>query len=440
MNHDQQVQEIARQIKERIQDKKPVHISKGGVSHFVPLPNDPRRRHSLPIDISGLRNVIAIDAKELTCTAEPGLTFVDLVRETLKFGLVPCVVPELEGITVGGAVAGCSVESMSYRYGGFHDTCLEYEIVTGTGEILTCSRESHPLEFEMIHGSYGTLGVLTKVQFRLVRAKPFVKMTYRKFQNFTAFRAEMNRLCKSTEYDFIDGIIHNPNEFVLCLGEFKKEAPYLNDYRRMNIFYKSTNEKQEDYLTTLDYFFRYDTECHWLSKTVPPLEWRAFRFLFGKYTLGSTNLIKWSKRLSKVFGLKKRPDVVCDVFIPENKFGEFYEWYDSSFVFFPLWVIPYRIATPYGWINSELASRMKDDLFIDCAVYGKQNQHPTLDYSQLLEKKTFELNGIKTLISRNHYTKEEFWNVYNKTNYEKAKSSLDPNGVFPGLFEKFHKV
>src|SRR5438093_235376 len=28
---------------------------------------------------------------------------------------------------------------MSFRYGGFHDSCLEYEVITGGGEVLTCT-------------------------------------------------------------------------------------------------------------------------------------------------------------------------------------------------------------------------------------------------------------------------------------------------------------
>lgn len=39
------------------------------------------------------------------------MTFVDLVAGTLEHVLVPVVVPELETITVGGAVSGCSIES-----------------------------------------------------------------------------------------------------------------------------------------------------------------------------------------------------------------------------------------------------------------------------------------------------------------------------------------
>lgn len=438
-NHEAKVRSISNQVKERLKDGRPVQFKKGGVSHFVPVPNDPLRKKTGPIDTSSLCQILEIDPKNKTCTAEPGITFAELIRETLKHGLIPTVVPELEGITIGGAVAGCSVESMSHEYGGFHDSCLEYELISGEGEILTVSPQKEPLLFEMVHGSYGTLSVLTKLKFRLVPAKPYVHMTYRKFTNFEDFRSEMAARCAEKDFELIDAIVHGPNLFVMCLGRFVEKAPYVSNYRWLNIFYKSTAEKSEDYLTTFDYAFRYDTECHWLSKTIPPLEWKPVRFALGRWVLGSTNLIKWSKRLEKVLGLKKRPEVVCDVFIPMRRFTDFYKWYEKDFNFFPLWVIPYRIAKPYGWVSKNHGARMQDDLLMDCAVYGKKNNESNIDYSELLEQKTYEFDGIKTLISRNHYTRERFWDVYNKPNYDAAKKRLDPNGVFPGLYEKFHR-
>src|SRR2546421_446946 len=79
----------------------------------------------------------------------------------------------------GGAVSGCSIESMSFRFGGFHDTCLEYEVITATGDVLTCTPDNpHQLVFQMMHGSFGTLGVLAKLTFRLVPAKRFVHVVY----------------------------------------------------------------------------------------------------------------------------------------------------------------------------------------------------------------------------------------------------------------------
>ncbi len=437
--HQKKITEIAAAVRERIADKQPVHIFKGGVSHFVPIPKDGRRK-SLPIDISSLNNILEIDVKNQRCTAEPGLTFAELLRATLEKGLIPMVVPELEGITVGGAVAGCSVESMSYRYGGFHDSCVEYEIITGEGNVLTCSPTQEPLLFEMLHGSYGTLGILTRLTFKLLPAKPYVKMEYRKFTNFPAYQAAMLKLCKSTEFDFIDGIIHARDHFVLCLGRFVDKAPYVSNYRWLDIFYKSTGTKTEDYLTTFDYCFRYDTECHWITKSIPLLELKPMRFVVGKFVLGSTNLITWSKRIESILNLKKRPDVVCDIFIPARRFGDFWNWYEKDFDFFPLWVIPYRVPKMYGWVSKAHGDRMQDDLLIDCAVYGKPNGRPDVDFSKMLEDKTYELDGIKTLISRNHYTKERFWEIYNRPNYDQAKLRLDPKAVFPGLFEKFHRV
>src|SRR5262249_61945874 len=105
------------------------------------------------IDVSTLSHVLEVDVERRRCIAEPGVTFRDVVDATLPHGLAPAVVPELEGITVGGAVAGCASETASSRHGGFHDTCLEYEIVSGTGEVGTCSPGREPLPVGMNHGS-----------------------------------------------------------------------------------------------------------------------------------------------------------------------------------------------------------------------------------------------------------------------------------------------
>jgi len=436
--HDRKVADIAARVRELVGRGDPVHIDKGGVHHMVPLPGDPRFR-SRPVDVSMLDQILDIDVDRRVCVAEPGVTFARLVAATLDKGLLPTVVPELEGITVGGAVAGCSVESMSYRHGGFHDSCLEYEVVTGAGEVVTCSPEREPSAFHMIHGSYGTLGILTRLSFRLIPAKPFVAMEHRTHGDADSFFADMSERCRLGDYDFVDGIIHGPRQHVLCLGRFVDHAPQVSSYRRLDIYYKSTAHKQRDFLTTADYCFRYDTECHWLTRTMPPLEWKPVRWLAGKYLLGSTNLIRWSRRLERLLALKKRPDVVVDVFIPAHRFAEFWAWYERDYAFYPLWVVPYRIPTMYPWVNPEHAKRMNDDLFIDCAVYGKKNADPAVDASQVLEDKTFELGGIKTLISRNHYSRERFWQIYDRDGYQAVKRRLDPHGVFPDLYDKFHR-
>src|SRR5262249_27089132 len=158
-------------------------------------------------------------------------------RAVLPYGLVPTVVPELETITVGGAVAGCSLESMSFRYGGFHDSCLSYEVITSDGRVLECTPDNeHALVFQMMHGSFGTLGILSKLVFRLVPAKPFVHLRYEKYRSLAAYQEAIWEHYKKQDVGFMDGIIHSPNEWVLSVGDFVDHAPYTNRYDWLKVY------------------------------------------------------------------------------------------------------------------------------------------------------------------------------------------------------------
>ena len=436
-SHEERVARVAAEVRARAGDRGGVSLGKAAVSHFVPNPRDPRHGDR-KLDIRALREVLTIDATGRTCTAEPGVTFKQLVGRTLPLGLLPKLVPELETITLGGAVSGCSVESMSYKYGGFHDSCREYEIVTGTGEIVTCSRERDPELFERIHGSYGTLGILTKLTFDLVPAKPFVHLEYRRFASFDEYFAGMKAAMGDAGIDFIDGIVHGPAELVLCLGRMVDSAPRTSSYRFLQIYYKSTRAKTEDWLTLEDYLFRYDTECHWLTRTLPGMENKLVRLLLGKLLLGSTNLLTWSKRIRPVLKLKKHPEVVVDVFIPGRRFKDFFQWYAGAMSYWPLWVVPYRMPRPYAWIDPAHAAKEPDELHIDCAIYGMSNDDPAVNHYKTLEDKTFELGGVKTLISENYYSEQRFWEIYDRAGYQKIKQRTDPQGLFRDLYKKFH--
>lgn len=438
MNHTEKLDLLCKSIKDKVAKKAAVTFEKSSVSHFVPNPEDPRFNRE-KINIRDFCEILSIDTENNLCTAESGVTFEKLVTATLEYGLIPKCVPELRTITIGGAVSGCSVESMSYKFGGFHDSCVEYETVTSDGNIVICSEIENSDIFHLLHNSFGTLGVITSLKFKLIKAKPYVKMNYVVKNTIEEYRDFLAESMSSKEIDFIDGIIFGPNHFTACLGVMTDDAPYLSSYQGTEIFHRSVRTKDQDYLKIQDYFFRYDHDCHWLTETIPPLTLKPVRKLFGRWFLGSTNLIKWSKRLRHIMKLKRRPEVVVDVFIPGKNFVPFLEWYESDFSFYPLWVVPYRYPEVYPWINPQFAEGMGDDnLIIDFAVYGKKNNNPNLDYSKLLEDKVYELNGVKTLISRNHYSEKRFWEIYNEPAYNDVKRRMDPAGLFLDIYSKFN--
>jgi FAD/FMN-containing dehydrogenase len=424
--HAAKIERIARQLRQR-RSTQPVSLKKKTPPHQVPKRND-RRRGDEKIDLSDLDQIIEIDPVARTCTAEPAVTFDEVVRATLRYGLVPIIVPEHKTITLGGAVAGCSIESMSFRYGGFHDTCLEYELITAKGDVLRCSPHEHPLVFQMIHGSFGTLGILSRLRFKLVRAAPYVHVTYETHATLEAFQHSTWRHFIAQDVDFMDGQIFSPSKHVLCVGRFVERAPYVSRYDWLKAYCESIPRRAEDYLTIYDYLFRYDRGVtHVKPKSL------LGRALFGKL-VHSDSVLRAADRFHR-FLPKKSPPVIVDVFVPFSRTAEFMDWYHREMHYYPMWVVPYRRTRDYEWLSPRWWSGVHDPLFLDLAVYGLAQQ-PGRNLYKEFEDELLRVNGTKTLISYNYYDEQTFWSLWNKEAYQAVKQLTDPDNIFRDLYTK----
>ena len=407
---------------------RPLSLQKSSPSHQVPKPGDLKYRDQ-KLDLSTLDAVIDVDLTGRRCTAEPGVTFVDIVAATLPHGLVPYVVPELETITLGGAVSGCSLESMSFEVGGFHDNCRSYELLTGQGELVRCGpQDEDPLLFGMMHGSFGTLGILTELTFRLCPAAPYVRVAYERHADAASYLASIAEHARKRDMDFMDGIIHGPDLYVLSLGRFEQEAPYTHRYDWVTPYYKTTTRRAEDWFKTPDYFFRYNRGV----TTARPSSFLG-RLLLGR-VIDSNVMMRMADRFNRLMTLE-RVGVTVDLFIPHSRCEEFIAWYWREFGPHPLWCVPYRPAEPYPWISSAHHERVSDEMYVDLAIYGFTPDDGR-NYYRLLEEKLHEVGGIKTLIAPNYYGEQEFWQVFNRDNHFAVKARTDPDGLFRDLYTK----
>ncbi|WP_334144553.1 FAD-binding oxidoreductase, partial [Corynebacterium nuruki] len=135
------------------------------------------------LDVSGLAGVIEVDPVEQTADVQGMCTYEDLVDTLLPFGLVPTVVPQLKTITLGGAVTGMGVESTSFRNGLPHEAVLEMDVLTGTGEILTCSPTQNADLFRGFPNSYGSLGYTVRLKITCEKVPPYVALRHVRFND-----------------------------------------------------------------------------------------------------------------------------------------------------------------------------------------------------------------------------------------------------------------
>jgi FAD/FMN-containing dehydrogenase len=156
------------------------------------------------------------------------------------------------------------------------------------------------------------------------------------------------------------------------------------------------------------------------------------------WALDSGTMLRLADRLHWMFD-DARPMVTLDVFIPFSKVEEFLAWYEQTFRFYPLWVVPYRRVRDYEWLADSFYAGLQDELFVDLAIYGMKQTGDT-NYHKLMEDKLRELGGVKTLISHNYYSRDEFWSTWNKRNYDAVKAITDPDNVFRDLYTKTCKA
>jgi FAD/FMN-containing dehydrogenase len=318
---------------------------------------------------------------------------------------------------------------MSFVHGGFHDTCLEYEVITAQGKVLHCTPDNeNRLVFQMMHGSFGTLGVLSKLKFRLVPAKPFVHVTYASYPTLHAYKAAIWQHYERRDVDFMDGIIHAPDNYVLSLGRFVDAAPYTNRYDWLKVYYQSTARRREDYLRLPDYLFRYDngvTNVH--PKTL------LGRLLFGKF-MHSAQILRLAERLHLLLP-SERPDVIVDLLLPFSRLEAFMDWYRPAIGFFPLWCVPYRVPHRYEWLSPRAFEGVDDELYVDLAIYGLK-QPAGRNYYKEIEDALARVKGVKTLISYNYYERDAFWETWNLPNYQAVKAITDPRNLFRDVYSK----
>jgi FAD/FMN-containing dehydrogenase len=387
-------------------------------------------RHRL--DVRSFDHVLRIDPRRLTADVEGMITYEALVEETLRYGLLPAVVPQLKTITLGGAVSGLGIESSSFRYGLVHETVEAMEVLTGTGGIVSCSASRNPDLFFGFPNSYGTLGYALRLTIRLVPAKPYVYLTHTRFTGAAEFFDHLAGLCRQGSADFVDATIFGKNEMYVTQGGFAEGAPEVSDYTYMDIYYRSIQRKPNDWLTAKGYIWRWDTDWFWCSKHFG-VQNPGIRLLARKALNSRTyqRVMRLSQKLLPASpGLES---VIQDVDVPIARAVEFCEFLLREIGISPVWVCPFKTSDR----TYDLCPLKPNMVYVN---FGFWDMVPTTcesgHYNRMIERKIAELGGAKGLYSASYYDRDTFWSIYDKVRYDRLKRTYDPDAVFPDLYAK----
>jgi len=435
------IKEIQKQVRSRTKN---VTFSSNATSNTL------RNRSKKGIDLSALNHILEIQPEWIS--VEPRVTFQELCTETLKLGLLPPVVPEFTSITVGGAVMGAALESSSHKFGQVNDICLEYEVILGNGELVRASPEENPDLFYGLSGSYGTLGILTKIKLRLVKAEKYVHLSYQRLP----IKELLSFLTSEQSAEFVEGIALNRESGVAITGKMTSQAkqPIFRQNRYWSPWYIqhiTENQRHEFCMSMEEYLFRLDRGAFWMGQYVlsipamirlllhigiPKLSKHTlhpnlfFRLLFG-WALSSQRLYRIWHHVPKE--VSENLFFVHDFYAPFSKVDEVFASFVEQTEIFPIWLCPIKgTDTP-----QILAPHFGKDKFLNIGIYGMpKSSLSTPELSAKLEKEIAHFGGRKMLYSYTYYDRENFSKIYDEASYSALRNKFFAEEAFPHIYNK----
>ena len=132
----------------------------------------PPQRYDLALDMTGLCQIAHYDPGDLTVSVDAGIPLSKLSKALAeKNQFLPLAVPCHATSTVGGAIASGIDSALRHQYGTSRDFLIGAEFVDGTGK--RCKSGGHVVKnvtgydlHKLLIGSLGTLGVITRLNFR----------------------------------------------------------------------------------------------------------------------------------------------------------------------------------------------------------------------------------------------------------------------------------
>lgn len=145
-----------------------------------------------------------------------GELWVDLLAETMKLGLAPRSWTDYLYLSVGGTLSNAGISGQTFRHGPQISNVLQLDIITGTGELITCSPAENADLFYASMGGLGQFGVITRARIILEPAPQKVKWVRALYSDFEQFTRDQELLVSMDDgaatVDYLEGFVVVNNE------------------------------------------------------------------------------------------------------------------------------------------------------------------------------------------------------------------------------------
>jgi FAD/FMN-containing dehydrogenase len=156
------------------------------------------------IDMTTLNQIHSIEQDRAVVDA--GVVWRDLLLATIPAGLTPPVLTDYTRLTVAGTLSVGGVSGRSYVHGAQVDNVLELQVVTGEGQLVTCSASENKSLFEAALAGLGLCAVIVRTTIRLIPASERAQTLRFFYPDVPSMVADLRFLIHAERFDHIRGM------------------------------------------------------------------------------------------------------------------------------------------------------------------------------------------------------------------------------------------
>ncbi|KAA8517165.1 hypothetical protein F0562_017458 [Nyssa sinensis] len=137
-----------------------------------------------------------------------GELWINILHESLQHGLTPKSWTDYLHLTVGGTLSNAGISGQAFRHGPQINNVYQLEVVTGRGEVITCSEKQNADLFYGVLGGLGQFGIITRARIALEPAPRMVKWIKVLYSDFSTFSKDQEHLISlENSFDYIEGFV-----------------------------------------------------------------------------------------------------------------------------------------------------------------------------------------------------------------------------------------
>jgi cytokinin dehydrogenase len=163
----------------------------------------PQVEAGIVVDTSSLNTIHHLDRERAEVDA--GVLWSQLLQASLEQQLTPPVLTDYIELSIGGTLTVGGIGGTSHRYGVQVDNVLELWVVTGAGNLETCSRSQNRALFTAVLAGLGQCGIIVRATIGLIRADQNARVFLLFYSDLTAFTSDQRLLITQGRFDYVEG-------------------------------------------------------------------------------------------------------------------------------------------------------------------------------------------------------------------------------------------